>query len=225
MNIARFQSAPGLAGAALAVVQLATPAAAATTPPAPVTVITPAAAEPKPADSAAATGNATVSGAANSSPASFPPLQYAGTVAGDELYTLIKANPRFAKLDKELVGSPVSLRVTQSFALSSGGKATGLASAILAGGTLGLLPVVTNGDLVITYEMVVNGTVLSTYAYQKNFTRSQNIYSTDTTYGLGKDGLAWTRTTVEQFLADAAKDPKLDALLAEYQFYFGTAAK
>ncbi len=162
---------------------------------------------------------------ATPTPTAFPALQYAGTVAGDELYTAIKANARFAKLDKDLVGSPISLRVTHSFALSSGGKASGLASAILAGSTLGLLPLVTNGDLVITYEMVVNGTVLSTYAYQKNFTRSQNIYSTDTTYGLGRDGLAWAKTTVEQFLKDAASDPKLDGLLAEYQFYFGTATK
>lgn len=158
-------------------------------------------------------------------PAAFPALQYAGTVAGDEMYTAIRANPRFAKLDKDLIGSPISLRVTHSFALSAGGKATGLASAILAGSTLGLLPLVTNGDLIITYEMVVNGTVLSTYVYQKNFTRSQNLYSTDTTYGLGKEGLAWTRTTVDQFLTDAAKDPKLDGLITEYQFYFGTATK
>lgn len=179
---------------------------------------------PPPAPVATPVAMAAPASAATTGPTAFPALQYSGTVAGDELYTAIKANPRFAKLDKELVGSPITLRVTQSFALSAGGKATGLASAILAGSTLGLLPLVTNGDLVITYEMVVNGTVLSTYAYQKNFTRSQNIYSTDTTYGLGKEGLAWTRTTADQFLADAAKDPKLEGLIAEYQFYFGVPA-
>lgn len=155
----------------------------------------------------------------------LPPLQYAGTVAGDELYLAMKANPRFARLDKEQIGSPIGLRVTYSFALTAGGKAGGLASAILAGGTLGLLPMVTNGDLVITYEMMANGTVLTSYADQKNFTRSQNIYATDTTYGLGKEGLAWTKTTVDQFLAGAAKDAKLVGLVAEYQFYFGNPPK
>lgn len=151
----------------------------------------------------------------------LPPTQYLGTVAGDELLDLLKADARFAALDKELVGSPIQLRVTHSFEATAGGKAAGFASAILAGGTLGLLPLVTNSDLVIIYELVVNGTPVTTYTYRRNFTRSQNIYSTDTTYGLGADGLAWARSTVGEFLAATGKDDKLATLLEEYQFYFG----
>jgi hypothetical protein len=157
--------------------------------------------------------------------APLPPIEYVGAVAGDELYTQLKSDPLFAHLDKNLVGSAITLRVTHSFQPTSGGMATGLASAIWAGGTLGLLPVVVNSDLVITYEIIVNGTVLTTYSYQKNFTKAVNIYSTDTTYGLGKDGLAWAKDTATQFTASAAKDEKLAALQTEYKFYFGALAK
>lgn len=80
---------------------------------------------------------------------------------------------------------------------------------------------VTNNDLVITYEVFVNGTVLQSFAYQRNFTRAVNIRANDTTYGLGKDGLAWAKQAAAQFLAEAAKDSKLANLVAEYQFYFG----
>ncbi|MBP6513633.1 MAG: hypothetical protein KA224_00515 [Steroidobacteraceae bacterium] len=168
---------------------------------APVTVVVPA---PVPAPAASV----------------LPPVRYAGTVAGDELFNLIQANPRFAKLSKDLPGSPLMLRVTHSFEMTAGGKAAGLTSAILAGSTLGLLPVVTNNDVAITYEFVVNGVPLSTWVYRRNFTRSQNIFATDTTYGLGKEGLAWARSTVNEFLAAAAGDAALAALVEEYGFYF-----
>ena len=156
----------------------------------------------------------------------LPPLFYPGAVAGDELFNLIKANARFAALSKDVVGSPITLRTWTSYRTSAGGTATSLASAILAGGSLGLLPIVTNGDLAITYELLVNGTVLASYTYEKNLTRVQNIYiHDDSSYGMGSDGLAWAKGTVAQFLADAARDPKLDALSQEYQFYFGSGAK
>ena len=64
-----------------------------------------------------------------------------------------------------------------------------------------------------------------TYIYKGNFTQVKNIYTTDKTYGLGDDGLAWVKSTVNQFLADSAKDAKLDALTAEYKFYFGVPAR
>jgi hypothetical protein len=157
--------------------------------------------------------------------AALPPVQYDGTVAGDEIYTLLKSDPIFANLSKELVGCPIVLRVTHSFVITGGGKATALGSAIWSGGTLGLLPVVTNNDLVITYEVLVNGTLLKTFAYQRNFTRAVNIWANDTTYGLGKDGLAWTKETAAQFLVEVAKDPKIEGLVAEYAFYFSPAPK
>lgn len=81
---------------------------------------------------------------------------------------------------------------------------------------------VVNNDLVISYEIVVNGTVVTSYSYRKNFTKAVNIWATDTTYGLGKDGLVWAKETATQFAAEVARDPKLAALVEEYEFYFGT---
>ena len=154
----------------------------------------------------------------------LPPIQYRGNVAGDELYSLIKADARFAKLGKEIYGCPIVLHVWHTFEMTGGGKASTLASAIFAGGTLGLLPVVTNGDSSIYYEIAVNGSPLAIYSYKKNFTRSQNIYTNDTTYGMGKEGLEWAKGTVSQFLADSAKDERLAALIREYEFYFSPSA-
>ena len=153
----------------------------------------------------------------------LPPIIFSGSVAGEEIFNLLRSKPRYSALSKDLVGSPIALRVFQTFELTAGGTASALASAILTGSTLGILPMVTNQDLVITYELVVNGSVLSRYAYTTNLTRVDSIYAgTDTTYGLGSQGLTWAKGTVDRFVADTANDEKLAKLLAEYQFYFGS---
>lgn len=156
----------------------------------------------------------------------LPPTMFASEVAGDELLNLLRANPRFAQVSKDVVGSPIAIRVSQTFELTAGGTASAFASALLAGSSLGILPMVSNSDHVITYEVVVNGAVLAAYPFKHNFTRVESIYAgTDTTYGLGTEGLAWAKGTVAQFIDATAQDARLAALLEEYRFYFGSAAR
>jgi len=153
----------------------------------------------------------------------LPPMNFHASVAGNELFAKVKASATFARAEKELVGSPIQLRVSHSLIPTAGGQAAGLLSAIWAGSTLGLLPVVTNNNLVLTYEVRVNGKEVSRYEYQRSFTRAVNIWANqnDATYGLGEDGLAWVLSTADEFVARAAQDPALHALGAEYAFYFG----
>jgi hypothetical protein len=161
-----------------------------------------------------------VVGVARADDAPLPAMGYVGSLQDEDNYDLVKAEPMFSKLNKDLVGSPVVLRVTHSLEPTGGGKAVGLASAIFAGGTLGLLPLVLNQDLVVYYDIIVNGTVLTTFTYRKNITVSTNIWSKDTTHGLGDTGLAWVKGTAREFVVAARHDQKLADLVDEYQFYF-----
>lgn len=153
----------------------------------------------------------------------LPPMNFYSSVATDELLARLKAVPAFVKLEKELYGSPIQVRVTHSLQPTAGGQAAGLLSAIWAGSTLGLLPVVTNNNLVITYEIKVNGKEIADYEFSRSFTRAINIWSekNDPTYGLGAEGIEWVRTTADEFAAKAANDPAVLALAKEHQFYFG----
>ena len=153
----------------------------------------------------------------------LPAMSFYGSIAGDELFDLIKKSDQFSRLDKELFGSPLHLRVMHTLQPTAGGKATGLLSAILTGGTLGLLPAVTNNSLVVTYEVRVHGRELVSYSYQRTFTRAFNIWAKDETHGLGKEGMEWLRSTAGEFVAAASTDPKLAALKKEYERYFGAA--
>jgi hypothetical protein len=148
-------------------------------------------------------------------------MSFYGSIADDELFDLIKKSDQFARLDKGLFGSPLHLRVMHTLQPTAGGKATGLLSAIFTGGTLGLIPAVTNNRLVVTYEVRVHGRELVSYSYQRTFTRAVNIWAKDETHGLGKEGLEWLKGTAAEFTAAAATDAKLASLKKEYERYFG----
>jgi len=176
--------------------------------PAPTSVVVPAPATPAAAPAAPASA--------------LPAMSFYGSIANDELFDLIKKSEQFARLDKELFGSPLHLRVMHTLQPTAGGKATGLLSAIFTGGTLGLIPAVTNNSLMVTYEVRVHGRELVSYSYQRTFTRAVNIWAKDETHGLGKEGLEWLKSTATEFTAAAASDAKLASLKKEYERYFGS---
>jgi len=155
-------------------------------------------------------------------PAALPPMDFSASVAADPLFAKIKAVPAFSRAEQELPGSPIRLRVTHALLPTAGGQAAGFLSAIVAGSTLGLLPVVTNNNLVLTYEVSVNGKPLLRRDFERAFTRAENIWTAkdDPTYGLGEDGLAWAIETATQFANEAAGHPALAELSREYDFYF-----
>jgi len=175
-----------------------------------------------PAPTSVTTPAPSATAAAPSVPASaLPAMSFYGSIADDELFDLIKKSDQFTRLDKGLFGSPLNLRVMHTLQPTAGGKATGLLSAIFTGGTLGLIPAVTNNSLMVTYEVRVHGRELVSYSYQRTFTRAVNIWAKDETHGLGKEGLDWLRGTAAEFTAAAATDAKLASLKKEYERYFG----
>lgn len=180
------------------------------------------AAEPAPTSVAAPAPVTTATTAAAVSASALPAMSFYGSIANEELFDLIKKSDQFARLDKELFGSPLNLRVMHTLQPTAGGKATGLLSAIFTGGTLGLIPAVTNNSLMVTYEVRVHGRELVSYSYERTFTRAVNIWAKDETHGLGKEGLEWLKSTATEFTTAAAADPKLASLKKEYERYFGT---
>ena len=153
----------------------------------------------------------------------LPPMKFVASVAEDELLQGVKSVPAFSKVDKELVGSPIVVIVTHGFKSTGAGEATGFLSALVSGSTLGLIPLVTNNSLVLTYEIRVNGEDVIRRDYEESFTRVQNIWANkdDPTHGLGKEGLEWAEATSARFAAEAATDPAVLELAAEYRYYFG----
>lgn len=151
----------------------------------------------------------------------LPTLRFTADAFGSGCYEQIQRAPQFQKMSREALGSPIELRVYHTSRINRGGAE---ASGLLAAATLGIFPVVASGEHSVVYEILVNGTPLATYRYSKAITHAHNLWTgADTTFGMGKDGLEWARSTVELFLKDAAGDARLTGLSAEFDYYFGSA--
>lgn len=156
----------------------------------------------------------------------LPQMHFISSIAQDELYGALRAVPALSSLDKEMVGSPLTLLVTHTLRPTAGGQAAGLLSAMLSGGSLGIIPVVTNDRLVVKYEVWLNGKVLTSHAFERTATRAINIWSggNDQYAGLGKSGFEWLQSTAAEAAAKLAADPALRAVRNEVDFYFPAPA-
>ena len=157
----------------------------------------------------------------------LPPMQFFSSIGEDTVYDVLKADPAFANLDKEASGTPLYLMVTHTIKPTAAGSAAGLFTAILAGSSLGIIPMVTNEEFVVRYEIWLQGRPIATYSFNRTKTRAVNMWSgggADKYYGLGKEGLSWLKSTAGEFAAKAAHDPELAKVQAEIDYYFPPAA-
>ncbi|QYK05025.1 hypothetical protein [Shewanella zhangzhouensis] len=151
----------------------------------------------------------------------LPPVLFVSTFDSTELFDKLKSSQQLGNIDKENLGTPLRLVVSYKLQPTAGGTAAGLTSAILAGSSLGILPVVTNNDLVLTYDFRVHGKSVSRIEYRENFTQAQNMYSNQLG-GLDKDAMAWVLSTTDKFVADLVQNQEVKTLVEEYNFYFGS---
>lgn len=173
------------------------------------------------ASAAAAPTTAAPATTTTAAASALPAMYFLSSVAQDELFTALKADPNFAALDKELVGSPLTLVVTHTVRPTPGGQAAGLLTAVLAGSTLGLIPLVSNERLVIKYEVRLNGRSVASHSFERTATRAQNMWSGAAAgEGLGKAGLEWVKSTAAEAAVKIAKDPAILAVRQDMDFYF-----
>ena len=137
-----------------------------------------------------------------------------------EIITKMQQLSNLSLVANDNYGTPVRLLITNQSEQTAGGTVSGLMSAMLAGGSLGLLPMVTNADQVLTYELRVNGELLARYSYQANFTEAKNIYSDQSK--MDPRVRSFVLSTIDSFATDLAKDASLEPVKADYQYYFGS---
>lgn len=167
-------------------------------------------------------GSASVANGATPATPPLPPMKLLASVGEDDVLAALKADPAFAALDKELAGSPLMLVMTHTLRPTAAGTAAGLLSAVLSGGSLGIIPMVTNERLVVRYEVMLNGKTVTSYTFERTATRAQNLWTAgnDGTGGLGKGGVEWLKSTATEVAGKLARDPALLAVRDEIAFYF-----
>jgi hypothetical protein len=147
------------------------------------------------------------------------PMRYVSSVPGDELIEKLKASRELSTLAPKLYGSPIFFRSTiENFNTAGGGASTAF-SAMLAGGTLGLLPIVTNKDFILRFEILVNGEVIFDKSYLKNMTDAQNMFANN--HGeLDPEIEEWVLEKAGEVVELITSDEKVTELKKEYWYYF-----
>lgn len=124
-------------------------------------------------------------------------------------------------LSKDNKGSSVILAVSLVKKPTSGGTAAGVTSAVLAGGTLGLIPVVSNEDIYVKYEVLVQRFVVAEYIFSSNFSKTQNMWTIDFSKAVEGPALDWLLSTVSELEIKMRRDKVIQNLKKEYKLYFG----
>ena len=149
----------------------------------------------------------------------YPPMQFFSSISKDKLLEALRAEEAFSELDNDALGSPITIRVRHYTKITAGGSAAAFSSAVLSGSTLGLIPVVSNDDLVVNYEVMVHGDPIVSFEYIENFTDVDSLYDSDFNK-LEGPALEWAESTVQMFLADVRDHEAVNELFSEYRFYF-----
>ena len=152
----------------------------------------------------------------------YPPMQFYSSFSKDKLLEQLRETQQFANLDNEALGSAIVIRVRHQTRMTAGGSAAALSSAVLAGSTLGLLPVVSNDDLIISYDVLVHGDKIATFEYIENFTDADSMYDTNINE-LEGPALEWAEGTVSMFLSEVGENELIQDLIEEYRYYFSTS--
>ncbi|MHC9511058.1 hypothetical protein [Kangiella sp. M94] len=147
------------------------------------------------------------------------PINYASNVDSPSFHTKLKEIENFSNVEYDHNGSPLLLITTLHNTMTNGGQATGLFSAMLAGGSLGLIPMVTNQDLTITYNVMVNRQVLARFSYTENFTDAVSLYNAGN-LEIDEDVEAWLLSTLPKFEEELKQHSDFSILLYEYDLYF-----
>lgn len=149
------------------------------------------------------------------------PMRYVSSVSGDELFDALKETNGLSEISKELYGSPIVMRSTLEKFNTAGGSASTAFSAMLAGGSLGILPVVTNNDFILRYDILVNGEIIFEKAYIKNMTDAVNMFAQNSGK-MDPEILEWVLSTAPEINQLVNSNENIEKLVKEYLYYFPT---
>jgi acyl-CoA synthetase (AMP-forming)/AMP-acid ligase II len=125
----------------------------------------------------------------------------------------------FEELDEKAVGLPIGVRVLKGYRTKQDG--TQFTTMMLSASTLGIIPVVSNKEFKVRYDIFVQGKSIAQFEYMMDSTDVNNIWTSSY-----KDKKAtpteelFLKDTISQFFFDLQKEEKSQAVFAEYKEYF-----
>ena len=152
----------------------------------------------------------------------LPEMEYITSLIEDEKhFEKLQNSTVFGNIKKEMPGAPLRLYAIIHAQSTEGGSASEFSSGLLAATTLGIIPVVKNQDIVMTYRIRINNNTLAEYSYTKNVTDVVSMYNMNKAQNFDKETQAWIDGTIDLLLEDIKKDRNIIEFIEEFDYYFG----
>ena len=149
----------------------------------------------------------------------YPPVFFVTNITDSSFKPAIEAYNSFEELDEKAVGLPIGVRVLKGYRTKQDG--TQFTTMMLSASTLGIIPVVSNKEFKVRYDIFVQGKSIAQFEYMMDSTDVDNIWTSSY-----KDKKAtpteelFLKDTISQFFFDLQKEEKSQAVFAEYKEYF-----
>ncbi|MFS1701642.1 hypothetical protein FJ444_08745 [Aestuariibacter sp. GS-14] len=149
----------------------------------------------------------------------YPPVFFVTNVEDKSFKEKLVQYNAFAALDDKAVGLPIGVRVLKGHRTKQDG--TQFSSLMLSASTLGIIPVVSNKEFKVRYDVFVQGKSIESFEYMMDSTDVNNFWtSAYKEHQTTPTEEQFLLDTLPQFLNELSKSDISQATFAEYWEYF-----
>lgn len=149
----------------------------------------------------------------------YPPVFFVTNIEDAEFKDKLDTFAAFENLDEKAVGLPIGLRILKLHRTKQDG--TQFTSLMLSASTLGLIPVVSNTEFKVRYDIFVQGKSIADFEYLMDSTDVNNIWtSAYQNREVKPSEEVFLKDTLAQFLTELQSNEKAQSVFAEYREFF-----
>ncbi|MBQ4879859.1 hypothetical protein J8M21_21810 [Pseudoalteromonas luteoviolacea] len=150
----------------------------------------------------------------------YPPVLFVTNIEDSNFTDSLDGYEAFSKLDKEAVGLPIGLRVLKLHRTKQ--DATQFSSLMLSASTLGIIPIVSNTEFKVRYDIFVQGKSIAHFEYSMDSTDVGNMWTQAYNKRETKPSeVQFLADTIPAFLNELSNSKEVKLAFAEYEEYFG----
>ena len=149
----------------------------------------------------------------------YPPVLFVTNVTETDVKEKLEAYKVFKRLDTESIGLPIGVRVLKGYRRKQ--DAALLSTVMLSASTLGIIPVVSNAEFKVHYDVFVQGKSIAKFKYQIDSTDVDNFWKGPNAERETKPSEElFIEHTLTKFLTELKDNQEVQAAFSEYWDYF-----
>ena len=150
----------------------------------------------------------------------YPPVFFVSNDKDQALRSKLEQYSAFTALDEQAVGLPIGVRILKAQRTKQDGKQ--ISSILLSASTLGLIPVVSNTEFKVRYDVFVQGKSLVHFEYSMDSTDVDNFWTAAyKEHETSPTEEQFLLDTLPKFLDELKSSTVIQDVFAEYWEYFG----